>query len=229
MICRLRCALALALAAFLVSNPSCARDQQLESIQLVPSTQKFGDATIPVIDDAGLSVQLRALGHYIHPPVTKDITGQVTWASNNSQMFTLSPTGLLTATGNICGGAIVSATVNTGNDLSNRSSSGAIVTGQMEADVICFTSTGGGGGSGPLLTVQFASSTGTGSVVSTPPGINCATTCSVTFATGTAVNITASASTGSSFGSWTNCDFVNGQTCIITSLTADRTVTITFN
>ena len=29
-------------------------------------------------------MQLRALGTYIHPPVTKDITNQVTWESNTT-------------------------------------------------------------------------------------------------------------------------------------------------
>jgi len=52
-----------------------------------------------VIDNAGAGVQLRALGSYIHPPVTKDITNKVTWASNDTRMFSVSSTGLLTATG----------------------------------------------------------------------------------------------------------------------------------
>lgn len=222
-----RCALVMALAAFLASNFSCAHDQELTSIEIAPSKQGFGDATIPVIEDAGLSVQLRALGHYIHPPVTKDITDQVTWTINNTQMFTMGSTGLLTATGNVCGGALAFATINTGHDSSGRSASGAIVTGQMEADVICFTGTGGGG-SGALLTVQF-NGAGSGTVVSTPSGINCAATCSATFAKGIAVNVSATAGSGSTFVSWNNCDSVSGQTCIINNLSADRTISITFN
>lgn len=224
---RLRCALMIALAAFLVSNFSCAHDQELTSIDVVPAKQAFGDSTIPVFADAGLSVQMRALGHYIHPPVTKDITNQVTWAVNDTQMFAMSSSGLLTATGNICGGSIVSATLNTGHDSTGRSSSGAVVTGQSEADVICFTGTGGGG-SGALLTVQFSGG-GAGIVLSTPAGINCATTCSANFASGTAINVTATPNSGSTFGSWANCDAISGQTCIINSLGSNRTVTITFN
>jgi len=222
---RSRGALAFALAAFLVNTPSCARDQQLVSITIQPDIETFGASTIPVSADAGLSVQLRALGTYIHPPVTKDITDQVTWGSNDIQMVTVNSTGLITATGLTCGGTLISATVNTNSSTGNRTSSGAIVTANMQANVVCFTGTGGGG-SGPILTVMFAG-TGTGSVTSTPAGISCATTCSATFASGTAVNVAATAN--GTFGGWANCDSVNGQTCIINSLTADRTVTVTFN
>jgi hypothetical protein len=59
--------------------PSCGHDQQLVSISIAPSTETFGASNIPVSADAGLNVQLRALGTYIHPPVTKDITNQATW------------------------------------------------------------------------------------------------------------------------------------------------------
>src|SRR5690349_15670061 len=110
---RSRGALAFALAAFLINSLSCARDQQLVSITVQPGTETFGAPNIPVSADAGLNVQLRALGNYIHPPVTKDITDQVTWASNTPDMVTVNSTGLITATGNSCGGTLISATVNT--------------------------------------------------------------------------------------------------------------------
>src|SRR5580704_4452394 len=83
--------------------PSCGHDQQLVGISIEPSTETFGAATIPVSQDAGLNVQLRALGSYIHPPVTKDITAQVTWATDTPQMVTVNSTGVLTATGLVCG------------------------------------------------------------------------------------------------------------------------------
>ena len=72
-----------------VSN-SCGHSQELVSIQVQPSVETFGASNIPVIDNVGAQVQLRALGTYIHPPVTKDITSQVTWSSNTPQMFTVS-------------------------------------------------------------------------------------------------------------------------------------------
>jgi hypothetical protein len=130
-----------ALGAVTLLVPSCAHDQQLVSIQIQPTTETFGAANIPVSANAGSSVQLRALGTYIHPPVVKDITDQVTWTSNTPDMVTVNATGLITATGMACGGTIISATVQTNTD-GNRSSSGAIVTGNMTANVVCFTQTG---------------------------------------------------------------------------------------
>ena len=47
-------------------------------------------------------------------------------------------TGLITATGISCGGTIISATVTTNNH-GSRTSNGAIVTGNMQANVICPT------------------------------------------------------------------------------------------
>jgi len=116
---------------------SCGHDQQLVSINVVPSVETFGAATIPVSQDAGLNVQLKALGSYIHPPVTKDITNQVTWFSNTPQMVTVNSTGLITATGQACGGTIISATVTKNSSDGGLTSAGAVVVGSMTANVVC--------------------------------------------------------------------------------------------
>lgn len=224
-----RCALALVLAVCLVTSLSCGRDQQLVGITVVPGTETFGASTIPVQDDAGLSVQLRALGQYIHPPVTKDITDKVTWATNTPDMVTVNSTGLISATGLSCGGTIISATVQKNSSDGGLSSSGAIVTGSMQANVVCFTGTGGGGGSGPILAVQFAGG-GTGRATFSPSGFSCVSSCGVSFASGTAVNVTATPNSGFSFTSWSGCDSAStSNPCIINSLTVGRTVTVTFN
>jgi Bacterial Ig-like domain (group 2) len=128
------------LFGLLLSSLSCGHKQQLVSITIEPDTETFGAANIPVSEDAGLSVQLRALGNYSHPPVTKDITDRVTWVSDTTDLVTVSDTGLLTATGISCGSGLVSATVRTDHSAGNISSSGAIVTGTMTANVVCFTS-----------------------------------------------------------------------------------------
>ena len=222
---RSRGALAFALAAFLVSALSCAHDQQLVSITIQPAVETFGASNIPLSADAALNVQLRALGNYIHPPVTKDITAQVTWASNTPDMVMVDPTGLLTPTGLACGNALVSATVKTNSSAGNRSSSEAIVTGFMTANVVCFT--GSSGGSNLTLTVDFTGA-GFGTVTSSPPGLGCASTCSANFASGTAVALTAAPNTGSTFGSWVGCDTVSGQECTV-NLNSNRIVTVTFN
>jgi hypothetical protein len=131
-----------AAASLLLSLSSCGRDQQLTLITVQPVTQTFGAANIPVNEDAGLSVQPRALGTYIHPPVTKDITNQVTWFSNTPGMVTVNSAGLAAATGESCGGTLISATLTTNSSTGNIPSSGAIITGYMTANVICFTGTG---------------------------------------------------------------------------------------
>jgi len=201
-----------------VALSSCAHEQQLTSIAVQPIIQTFGAADIPVSADAGLNVQLRALGTFIHPPVTKDITDQVIWNSNTPDMVTVTPAGLLVVTGVACGSALVSATVTTNKSSGNLDSSGAIVTGNMTANVVCF-------GSGPTLTVNFAG-TGSGTVTSSPSGLSCATTCSAHFTSGT-VTLTATPN-GSTFGGWSGCDSISGQACTV-DLTSDRTVTATFN
>ena len=68
---------------------------------------------------------------------------------------------------------------------------------------------------------------GTGTVTSSPPEIDCGATCSAHFADGTVVTLTATASAGSTFSSWSGCDSVSGNQCTV-SMTADRTVTATF-
>lgn len=219
-------------AGVLVSLSSCGRDQQLVSIQVQPTSETFGASDIPVSADAGAQVQLRALGTYIHPPVTKDITTQVTWSSNTPQMMTVDSSGLLTVTGLSCGGTLISATMTTNTSTGGISSNGALVTGSMTGNVTCFSSgSGGGGGSGPSITLTFQG-TGTGTVASSPSGLSCASsvgTCSATFPSGSTVTLTATPS--GTFGGWGGCDSTTGSGlgCVINNVTAARAVTATFN
>ncbi len=135
-----RFCLGLATVVCLIGLNSCGHDQQLVSITVQPNKEVFGAANIPVSADAGLTVQLRAIGNYIHPPVSKDVTNQVVWSSNTPDMVTVdAATGLITATGLACGDTLISATVTTNHSIGNVSSSGAIVTGTMTASVVCFT------------------------------------------------------------------------------------------
>lgn len=204
-------------AAMLLSLSSCGHDQELTQITVQPPTETFGAANIPVSADAGLQVHLRALGSFIHPPVTKDITSQVTWASNTPQMVTVDSTGVITATGNACGNTLVSATM--------KSASGGIQTGFMTATVVCFTGTGP---TNPSLTVTFGG--GTGTVVSNPPGILCSQTCQAAFPTGTAVTLTASPTAPSTAVTWTaGCDSnPSANTCAV-NMNGNRTVAVLFH
>jgi hypothetical protein len=212
------------IAISLLSVSSCGDPQELVSIQIEPGSETFGQADIPVIQDKGLQAQLTALGTYIHPPVTKDITNQVTWASNETQIMTVTPGGLITATGAVCGGALITATVQTNADASGVSSSGAVVSGNMIATVTCFT------GTGPTITINFAGS-GTGTISSSPAGLGCAATpggsCTGSFPTGTDVTLTAVPN--GTFGGWAGCDIDSGATCVLQNLISNVTVTATFN
>jgi hypothetical protein len=222
---------ALIIAAIsLLGVSSCGNKQELVSISVQPGVETFGASNIPVIDDKGLSVQLRALGTYVHPPVTKDITDQVTWVSNTTQMVMVNSTGLITVTGDTCGGTLVSATVQTNADTGGLSASGAIVTGFMTANVVCFTGTGGGGGGEPTLTISFAG-TGTGVVTVEPSGFSCASTnisCVTSFPSGTSVTLTAAAVGTSVFGGWSGGGCTGTSACTIVLL-SNTGVVATFN
>ena len=68
---------------------------------------------------------------------------------------------------------------------------------------------------------------GTGNGTITGTGISCGTDCSQTFTDGTAVTLTAAASSGATFSSWLGCDTVSGPACTI-AMTRDKTVTASF-
>jgi hypothetical protein len=77
------------------------------------------------------------------------------------------------------------------------------------------------------LTVS-KSGTGVGTVTSNPAGINCGSTCSHDYDSGTPVILTATPAVGSTFAGWSGSGCSGTGTCYV-SMTADRTVTATFN
>jgi hypothetical protein len=107
------------------------------------------------------------------------------------------------------------------------SSSGAIVTGYMTANVVCFT---GSGGANQALTVTFGG-TGTGTVSVSPGNLSCAAPlpCVFVLATGTLVTLTATPIGTSSFGTWANCDSAASVNPCTLTLSGNRTVTASFN
>src|SRR5262249_26437640 len=76
------------------------------------------------------------------------------------------------------------------------------------------------------LTVSKAG-TGSGTVTSTPSGITCGAMCSGNYASGTAVTLTASPATGSTFTGWGGGGCSGTGSCTV-SLSAATTVTATF-
>ena len=225
-----RSAAAAGVLASLLAMLNCARDQQLVSIDVQPTTEDFG-APDPSLGP----VQLIAHGHYIHPPVTKDITNQVIWSSNTPTVAVVTSTGALSPGGVDCGNSLVTATVKTNHSSGGRSSSGAIIAGSMTANVTCPSGTGGAGGTGGggggsntfVITVDF-SGTGSGTIDSLPRGLGCASQCAGPFPAGTNVTLTAAPNAGSTFGGWVGCDNAPGLSCSIL-LNNNRVVTVTFN
>ncbi|HET9317661.1 MAG TPA: carbohydrate-binding protein, partial [Vicinamibacteria bacterium] len=87
-----------------------------------------------------------------------------------------------------------------------------------------------GGASGPPTTFTLTvgkAGTGSGTVTSSPAGINCGSDCSESYASGTSVTLTASAAGGSAFAGWSGACSGTG-TCNVT-MSAARSVTATFN
>jgi hypothetical protein len=77
------------------------------------------------------------------------------------------------------------------------------------------------------MAVLTTSKSGAGTITSSPSGINCGSTCTTSFDSGTSVTLTAIPDFGSAFTSWTGCDSPTGSTCIV-SMTSDKTVAATF-
>ena len=75
------------------------------------------------------------------------------------------------------------------------------------------------------LTVAKAG-TGTGTVASSPAGINCGATCSASFTSGTSVGLSATAATGSTFTGWSGACTGTGGCAVV--LDAAKSVTATF-
>jgi hypothetical protein len=68
---------------------------------------------------------------------------------------------------------------------------------------------------------------GSGTVTSSPPGIDCGSDCSSAYPGGTQVTLTAVPAPGSTLASFTGCDSTSGDQCTVT-IGADTTVTAVF-
>ena len=88
-----------------------------------------------------------------------------------------------------------------------------------------------GGGDPPppgSFTLSVAKAgTGSGTVTSSPTGINCGADCSEPYSEGTSVSLTATPDSGSTFSGWSGACAGTGSCAL--SMTANRSVTATFN
>ncbi len=192
---------------------SCGNKQELVSLQVTPAQVNF--------QGFGAHSQMTAMGTYIHPPETKDITNAVTWATDVPGTVTVSQTGLVTAI-NVCGSGQVTAT-----SYSNPANppSGSAIRGSADVAILL----NGSPNCSQLanLTVSIGTQGGTGTVTSSPSGIVCPSICSSNFAVGATVTLTAAPNVASSFLNWVGCDSTSNNTCVVT-MNAAKTVTANF-
>jgi hypothetical protein len=116
---------ALVLVAITLLNlSSCARSQKLVGINLSPQ------GTTITLTGFGqvVGTQFTALGVYIHPPETKDITSKAVWSTDTPAIITLDPKtpGLVNTTGQGCG-TNLGVTARIYSDPANPSSGSVIV------------------------------------------------------------------------------------------------------
>ena len=106
---------------------SCGHDQQLVGITVTPS-----NTTINGI----VTVQYRAVGQYIHPPVSKDITSTVLWQSSSPSVIAFDPAnpGQATPTGMGCGTNLTLSAVVYGNPA--NPAKGSAVIGNTTVNVV---------------------------------------------------------------------------------------------
>lgn len=199
-----------------LSLPSCGHDQKLVSLAVMP-TAGF---VFPLPNPGGTG-QYTAVATYIHPPATKDVTTQATWAVDD-QVVSINA-GLVTTNGS-CGSANVSATMPEGTGgPSNIVRGYSFVTVNNPADANC-----PGGGTQGTLSVVIAPQ-GAGTVTSATFGINCpSVSCIAVVPAGTSVALTETPNPGHSFLNWTGCAPPTGTSCTVTVPTGGAGVVATF-
>ena len=108
-----------------IGHEACGFKRKLVSITIIPDNVTLGSP--------GLSVQFKAVGNYIHPPDSHDITNSVKWESAAPQVVSIDQTGLATA-GDACG-TNITITATSFSDPENNS--GSLVIGQATVNVTC--------------------------------------------------------------------------------------------
>jgi Big-like domain-containing protein len=156
----------------------------------------------PALAEVGQTAQFTAQAQKQHVMGLVDISGEVTWTSSSTNIATISSSGL--ATGLSCGSTTISA------------QNGAVM-GQTILTVDCGI---------PDRTQLIVIKTGTtpATVVSSPSGINCGTTCDALFDEGTGITLTGTPTPQS----WDGCDqILPNNVCSLTLI--GNTMTVTAN
>ena len=193
----------------------CGFKRKLVAITINPPSVTFlATNSVPVV--------FTATGSYIHPPDNRDITKQVTWATDVPALLQLNYQGVAgqVAPNGACGIANISASM---QDNGNLVIAYATATVNDSTNPIC----PGGSTTTGVVTVSIS---GAGSVTSSPTGINCpAQACGAQFNVGQTIVLTATPNAGHTFGNWTSCPTPNGSTCSVPVVLGSTGVVATFN
>jgi hypothetical protein len=190
-----------------------------------------GQSTLTVIPGTanatftGETTQFIALGNLSGNGTTQNLTNNVLWLSSDTSVATIDQNGLATVFG-----AYSPNTVSTTITAIGSSPTGSLITASSILQVLSVV-----GSSGtitlPTLAV-YEVGTGSGTVTSSPSPINCSassSTCSGSFQLNSAVTMTATPASGSSFGGWSsNCTPTNSLVCTVT-MSNNETVGAIFN
>jgi len=192
-----------------LSLPSCGHSQKLVSLEVQPGAFTFLNPY-----PTALTEQYTAIGTYIQPPATMDVTNQATWKIDDGAV-TMTARGLFTPAPGFCGGGNISATVPAGTGgASNVIIAFATVTVDNPEVATC-----PGGNTEGTLSVQIAPSVTppAGTVTSLTYGINCpSVTCIAVVPVGASVALTATPASGYSFLTWTGCTTTSANVCTVT-------------
>jgi len=204
------------LALIATSWLSCGQDHKLVSIEVQPTAGfNFGSP------DPAAQANFTAIGTFVHPPGTADITNQVTWKTDIPQLLAINK-GVVSPQGGGCGVADISASMNSG---------GNFVVGYSTVTVSDSTNALCPGGSSTLGIVSVSlggAGAGAGTVTSAPAGITCPGTCIAQFTVGNTIGLNAVPGAGGTV-SWVGCSTVTGNTCSIVVPKGTTAVTATFN
>ncbi len=194
---------------------SCGNKLKLVSIAVHPTSFTF------FTPDPTGKVVFTALGSYMHPPDTRDISGRVMWKTDSPNLVQFSGS-TVSPTGNGCGVGTVSASLSEGGNLVTGY---ATVTVNDPTDPIC----PGGKNTLAVVSVNPAGGLGTGVVTSVPAGITCPGTCGASFTVGSPIILTETPDSGATFGGWSGGCTGTTNTCSFVVPAGITTVTATFN
>ena len=194
---------------------SCGKDRRLVSITVQPTGFTF------LTPSSTATAVFTAIGTYVHPPGTADISSKVVWKTDVPGLIKFSGSTVSLPSNAGCGIATVSASLNGGGNLVIAY---ATVTVNDPTISIC-----PGGSSTQAVVLVALTGSGSGVVTSTPAGINCPGTCGAQFKVGDTILLTATPDPGDTVGVWTGCTTVTGNVCSLTVLAGSTTVTATFN